>query len=123
MKSLRTASIIHIFAFLHACVALLCHFAGLDDELFLTILTMLMTLLICRKEKMNIELTAACIIIVNIIGYLIGNLGADILRQIISEPSLVPAVSTMLTTEILGWCVVGLTRIFYSENLDKSHTS
>ena len=115
MKRVNLASIIHIFALLHASVALLCHLAGMEDELILTLFTMLMTLLICRKERLNIELTAASIIIANIIGYVVGNVGANIFDKFISEPSFVHALSTTITTEILGWSMVALTRILHNE--------
>ena len=123
MKRIKIAIIIHIFALLHASVALFCNYAGLEDELLLTILTMLMTLLICRKENLNIELTAASIIVANIIGYMIGNLGASILGRVISSASLVHAISTTITTEILGWSMVGLTRLFHGDSSDSKTES
>ena len=73
MKRISISFIIHIFAILHAAVALSCRFAGIDDELFLTILTMAMVLLICLKNKLNVEFSAASIIVANVIGYLLGN--------------------------------------------------
>lgn len=113
MKSnIKVSGIIHIFAFLHAAVALTCRFAGIEDELFLTILTMTMVLLICLKKGFNIEFTAASIIVANIIGYLIGNIGADILMVFISNPYIVHALSTAVTTEILGWSILGFTAMF-----------
>ena len=108
MKQPNIASIIHIFALLHASVALFCHHVGVEDELILTLLTMLMALLICRKKNLNIELTAASIVVANIIGYVMGNLGANILFQFLSSASLIHAISTTVTTEILGWSMVGL---------------
>ena len=83
MKPLSIASIIHIFTLLHASVALFCHYVGVEDELMLTLLTMLMALLICRKKNLNIELTAASIVVANIIGYVMGNLGANILAIVL----------------------------------------
>ena len=123
MKRLSTAFIIHIFAVLHAAVAMICRISGMEDELILTILTMLMTLVICRKEKLNIELTAINIIIVNIIGYLFGNLAANLLTSVIASSSLVHALSTTITTEILGWSVTGLTRVFHNEQAEESAKS
>ena len=55
MKNISTGIIIHLFALLHAAVALLCRLAGVEDELLLTILTMTMTLIICLKKGLNIE--------------------------------------------------------------------
>ena len=116
MKRISIALIIHIFALLHACVAIFCHYAKMEDELILTILTMLMTLLICRKEKLNIEFTAASIIIANILGYVMGNLGANLLGKLLCSASLIHAISTTVTTEVLGWSMVALTRIFHNDN-------
>ena len=112
IKQIKTSWIIHIFALLHAAVALCCRLAGIEDELLLTILTMTMTLLVCLKQGINIELTAATIIVVNILGYFIGNLGAKIFQTFITQAYAFHAISTFLTTEILGWSIVGLTRIF-----------
>lgn len=110
--NIKLSGIIHIFALLHAVVALVCRFSGIDDELFLTILTMTMVLLICLKKGLRIEFTAASIIVANIIGYLIGNIGADILNTFISNPYTVHALSTAVTTEILGWSIIAFTKIF-----------
>lgn len=104
--------IIHSFALLHAMVALSCRMAGIEDELLLTILTMAMALLVCFRKNLSIEFTASVIIIVNIIGYLLGTVGAELLNKIISHPYAVHAVSTAITTEILGWCVVGTSKLF-----------
>ena len=112
MKRVSIAFIIHTFAILHAAAALSCRFAGIEDELFLTILTMAMVLLLCIKRKLNIEFSAASIIVANLIGFLMGNYGASLLDKLISSPYLVNAVSTAVTTEVLGWSVVVLTKIF-----------
>ena len=120
MKPLSIASIIHIFALLHASVALICHYAGIEDELLLTLLTMLMALLICRKKNLNIELTAASIVVANIIGYVMGNLGANTLAKFLSSASLIHAISTTVTTEILGWSMVVLAKIFNVDNSSRS---
>ena len=104
--------IIHSFALLHALVALSCRMAGIEDELLLTILTMAMALLVCFRKNLSIEFTASVIIIVNIIGYLLGNLGAELLEKVISNSNIVHSLSTTITTEILGWCVVGTSRLF-----------
>lgn len=112
MRTLGTAWIIHIFALLHAAVALLCRLSGVEDELLLTILTMAMALVICLKRGLSIEFSAASIIVANIIGYFLGTLGADLLELVIPSPYAVHALSTAATTEILGWSIVALTKIF-----------
>lgn len=119
--NIKTSWIIHIFALLHAVVALGCRAAGFEDELLLTILTMTMALLICLKRGLNIEFTAASIIVVNILGYMLGNLGADIFQMFIDSPYAVHALATFFTTEILGWSLIGLTKLFSSHNKGQQH--
>lgn len=112
MKSISLGWIIHIFALLHAIVALSCRFAGIDDELFLTILTMALALIISMKKGLKIEFTAAIIIVTNIIGFLLGTLGANVLQSFLHSEYAVHCISTFITTEILGWCIVAIANIF-----------
>lgn len=129
LTNIKVTWVIHLFAALHAIVAFGCRFSGLEDELLLTLLTMTMALIVCLKRGLNIEFTAASIIVVNIMGYILGNLGARIFQTIISSQEIVHAVSTFLTTEILGWSIFALTKIFStrknsSQNLtDKPYLS
>lgn len=106
MKNIKVSWLIHIFALLHAAVAFICRLAGVEDELLLTILTMMMVLLICVKRKLNIEFTAASIILANIIGYMLGNAGAVIFSHIIESTYTVHALASAITTEILGWSII-----------------
>ena len=76
MKRIRTAYLIHGFAVLHAVVTVLCLLTGIPDSLILTLLTMLLTVLICLRRNVQVEFTAICVILVNIVGYVIGRLGA-----------------------------------------------
>ena len=115
MKSIKLAWIIHIFAFLHAGVALCCRLAGVDDELLLTILTMALALIICMRKKLSIEFTAAIVIVMNILGFLLGTFGARILETFFLSGYAVNAVSTALTTEILGWSVVAMTGMLHMD--------
>ena len=115
MKPLKISGIIHLFAILHAVVALACRLAGIDDELFLTILTMVMSLLICLKQGVKIEFIAIIVIIVNLIGFMLGTMGANVLQSFISSEYVIHSLSTLVTTEILGWCIVALTRVFVSK--------
>lgn len=113
MGKIRVGWIIHIFALLHAAVVLICRLSGVEDELLLTILTMTMALLICVKKGFNAEFTASSIIMVNIIGYLLGNAGAVIFSYIINSTLVVHAISTAMTTEILGWSIVAFSMIVH----------
>ena len=62
---------------------------------------------------MSIEISAASIIVANIIGYLIGNYGATLLDKLITSPYIVNTLSTAITTEVLGWSIIALTKIFH----------
>ena len=101
MRRIRTAYLIHGFAVLHAVVTVLCFLTGIPDSLILTLLTMLLTVLICLRRNVQVEFTAICVILVNIAGYVIGRIGA----QVFNFPSemLSRALSTFFTTELLGW--------------------
>lgn len=119
LRNINTAWIIHIFAVLHAVAAIGLRVFGLEDELLLTILTMTMALMICLKKGVSVEFSAASIIVVNILGYLIGNLGAKIIQEIITVQYLVHSISTFLTTEILGWSLVAITKVFQTRKTDR----
>lgn len=112
MKTLKTGCIIHLFAVTHVIATLSCRASGIDDPLLLTLLTMLMILIICFRKKVSVEFTAAYIVIANIAGYLTGMGVADLIGNISRSPLTVHAVSTFITTELLGWTIILLTRIF-----------
>ena len=116
MRPIKISGIIHAFALMHAAVALLCRLAGIDDELFLTILTMALSLIICLRQGLKVEFTAAVVIIVNIIGYLLGTLGANVLGSFIRSDYVIHSLSTLITTEILGWCIGAMTRVFSNKD-------
>lgn len=111
--------IIHIFAFLHLSTALCCRLSGVDDELFLTMLTMAMTLIVCLKKNLSIEFTASMIIVGNIIGYLLGTMGAHILGSAFTSPYIIQPLSTFVTTELLGWGIVAIANLFKLGKTDK----
>lgn len=112
-KELKLNSVIHIFAVLHATVTILCALAGVSDELLLTILTMTLILIICIKNNMKIEVTAACIIICNILGYFLGVFGAKLFGFFIPTAYIASALATFCTTEIMGWSLTGFSDIFH----------
>ncbi len=112
MKVSKSAWIIHGFALMHALTALLCRLVGIDDSLILTLMTMLMTVWLCFIRKHSLEVIAAYVILVNVLGFVLGKGGA-LLLDFISASSLVnPMISTFLTTEILGWSIVLLSNLF-----------
>ena len=77
--------IIHIFAILHAVLALGCRAIGYSDEMVLTLLTMTMVVVLCLKKDAVIEFFAVSIIVVNVMGYLLGMMGAELLSRLMSS--------------------------------------
>ena len=118
MRPIKLSWIIHIFAILHALVALGCRLTGVNDQLFLTVLTMALSLIICMRMGLKIEFTAAIIITVNILGFLLGTLGANLLQSFIHSEYIVHCISTAITTEILGWSIVSITKVFGRKEVD-----
>ncbi len=105
-RNIQSSRIIHIFALLHAMAALGCRYFGINDEMVLTMLTIAMVVIICLQKNLTIEITAASIIIVKVVGYIMGNLGAKLFQLIIYSLGIVHALSTFLTTEIIGWSII-----------------
>lgn len=123
LKDINTAWIIHVFALLHAVVAFTCRHMGLNDELLLTVLTMSMVLLICMKKWISVEYAASCVIVANVLGYIFGHLGADILEYFISTNYAANALATVITTELLGWTTELVTRTLHPKRQDYGEIS
>ena len=103
MSKSRDALIIHLFAILHAGLALGCRALGLTDEIVLTLLTMLMVVIVCLRRGMSAKFMAFSLILVNIIGFGIAKGISSLLGLVSANPLVVNPISTFLTTEILGW--------------------
>lgn len=123
MGKTRVGWIIHLFAFLHAAVTLICRLAGVEDELLLTILTMTMALLICVRKGFTAEFTAASVIVTNIIGYMLGNAGAVVFSYVMDSALTIHAIATVLTTEILGWSIVAFSKMLHKDGGESSPVS
>ena len=119
-KRLSPSWIIHIFAILHALTAVFLRWAGGEDEILLTILTITMSLVICYRKNQKIEFTAAVIIVGNILGYLLGSYGAQVIALMTSSPYLIFPLATALTTEILGWTILFTIRMSSQDNAKDS---
>lgn len=111
MKNLSTTWIIHIFAFLHAAATILFTLAGARDSMMLTLLTMSMTLLLCYEENLTVEITISSIVLVNILGFLLGNLAALFVFDDL-PPVWQHSLSTAIVTEVLGWGLYGFANLF-----------
>ena len=106
MKKVSTTWYIHGFALLHAAATVVCSLLGIHDALVLTALTMTLAVIICRRENLTVELTTISLVLVNILGFVLGNLTARWFFE--SLPStLQHALSTFLVTELLGWALYG----------------
>ncbi len=112
MKISKSPWIIHGFALLHALTALLCRLVGIDDSLILTLMTMLMTVWLCFIRGHSLEVVAAYVILVNVLGFVLGKGGALLLGFISASSIVNPMISTFLTTEIIGWSIVLLSSLF-----------
>ncbi len=95
--------------------------------MWLTMLTIMMVIIICLRKELSIEFTAASIIIVKLVGWVMGNLGAKVFLLFIDSFGIVHALSTLLTTEIIGWGTVFLvnnviaTRVKVKEEREKAN--
>lgn len=105
MTKSRDALIIHLFALLHAGVALGCRALGLTDEIVLTLLTMLLVVIVCLRRGMSAKFMAFSLILVNIVGYGIAKGISSLLGLAFSSPLVVNPISTFITTEIVGWSI------------------
>ena len=112
MKSLDIKWIIHLFATLHLAVALTCRSLGIMDEIWLTMLSIAMVVMIGLKVRSKVEMIAATAIITNGAGYLLGVYGAELFGLLFSSEILSHGVSTFMTTEIIGWFTFGLLNLF-----------
>lgn len=106
------ALIISAFALAHAAVAYALGVFGLSDELMLTLLTMAMTVVLCLRRRLNIEITAAFVIVVNVAGFLIGTEGGVLLGKVVLDSVAASSVVTFLTTVILGWGTDSISKAF-----------
>ena len=112
MGSIRASFIIHIMALLHVVATLMCMLMGIHDSLLLTLLTMTMTVLLCLNKQLSAEFAAIVIVMVNVLGFLMGTFGADLLELFIHNEMVVRGLATFITTELLGWGVLLLVHLF-----------
>lgn len=120
MRKLSIPDIIHLFAFAHALITLSCRYVGMDDTLVLTMLTMMMTVIICMRRGLSVEFTAVSVIAVNIAGFAMGIGGGYLFGLFMDSELLVHPLSSLITTEIMGWVIFGFTRMFRTELPEKN---
>jgi len=108
----RTFWLILGFAVAHALVVTACRLAGIGDALFLTALTMGLTIIICYRSRLTMEMTALSLILVNVVCYLLGIAMARLLGLFLSGDALVHAISSFIVTEMWGWTFVGFMSLY-----------
>lgn len=102
MKTIRCSYIVHIFALIHAVIVLLCEHLAISDELVLTVATISMIAILAIRKGQNMGTIAACVIAGNILGFVIGTYGAELLANIVPG-NILHALTSMATTEIIGF--------------------
>lgn len=110
MRKPQLSYVIHLFALLHGAVCALCALFGVPDTILLTLMTMVLTVIICTRHELRVEATAFVIILVNVCGFILGTSFAGIF-DLVMPPDWVPhMLATILTTEIIGWVLNWITR-------------
>ena len=118
MRRIGTRWIIHGFAALHVAAVLVCILFGWPDSLLLTALTMALTVTVCYRRNLTVEFTAICVLLVNILGYLLGHLGAELFN--FPNEILNRALASFLTTELIGWSLDLYARTWHIPSGDRS---
>ena len=109
MRKLRLSYVIHLFAVLHGAVCALCAQVAVQDTILLTLMTMVLTVIICTRRELRVEATAFGIILVNICGFLLGTSLARVFDLFTEGNWVSHMLATFLTTELLGWALYWLT--------------
>ena len=112
MKISKEGWIIHGFALLHAAVALGCRLLGLADDMMLTLLSMMMVVILCLRSSVSGYMMAIAVLAVNIVGVLLGRGTAWLIDSFTDSPLIIYPLSTFLCTEIIGWTVLLIARVY-----------
>lgn len=112
MKAAKTHFLIHLFAILHAATAAGCRLVGIPDEYLLTLLTITLIVLICEQEDMRINISSCAVVFGNVAAYLIGLAIAHAMEFLRLPEMVTYPLSTLLTTELLGWAVFFASYLF-----------
>ena len=101
----RTANLlIHAFALAHAAAAYVLIRNGLDDELVLTVLTIILLTLLPRLYGYPRDLSAAIALVGCFVGFFLGTQGAQLLfSRYPAHYEYIPSAVTFTVTELLGW--------------------
>lgn len=112
MARIKEYSIILIFCVLHAAVSFASREIGFHDEMALTLLTMLMSVMLSLRRQMSVPFMVVAVILINFAGLQLGKIIGPVIRHYFFpsspyQPLFRSAVSTFLITGILGMVQVG----------------
>lgn len=112
MARIKEYSIILIFCVLHAVVSFAAREIGFHDEMALTLLTMLMSVMLSLRRQMSVPFMVVAVILINFAGLQLGKVIGPVVRQYFFpscpyQSLFRSAVSTFLITGILGLVQVG----------------
>lgn len=117
MKILKDYWIILGFALLHAAVALGCRLGGLQDEMMLTLLTMLLVVILCLRCRVDGKMMAISVLVVNVLGVLLGRGTSALFGLAFSSPLVIYPLSTFVSTILIGWATLWAAR-HYSRRIE-----
>ncbi|MBQ9451222.1 MAG: histidine kinase [Bacteroidales bacterium] len=117
MKILKDYWIILGFALLHAAVALGCRLGGLQDEMMLTLLTMLLVVILCLRCRVDGKMMAISVLVVNVLGVLLGRGTSALFGLAFSSPLVIYPLSTFVSTILIGWATLWAAR-HYSRRME-----
>ena len=103
--------IIHLFAITHALVCFLLRSNGVDDGIFLTVLTLLMIIILINFFNGTTDVFVSLSLLSLLAGFYIGTKGADLIAFLIPDNEVITHVlATFTVTEVLGWMVFFILR-------------
>ena len=79
---------------------------------------MALTVTVCYRRNLTVEFTAICVLLVNILGYVLGHLGAELFN--FPNEILNRALASFLTTELIGWSLDLYARTWHIPSGDRS---
>ncbi len=103
--------VVHLFAATHALVCMYLRLKGIDDGIFLTILTLLMIILLINFFNGTTDVFVSLSLLSLLAGFYLGTKGADLFALAFpNSPVLTHVLATIAVTEVLGWMVFFILR-------------
>jgi hypothetical protein len=117
----KTNLLIHLFALAHVLVVLMFALAHMNDDVPLSILTILLIVLVADQYGFPLEVSTALALLFCIAGFFIGTKGAELINMIFNfeEKTITNIIMTFVTTEILGWSTYFIVKNRPDDNITK----